>query len=104
MATENLTIEGFEIEVAETQPVVVKAKVVVPKERVKAEEKERFNALLPKSLLERARNAAFWIPNASLTAIVEEGLKLRLDQLEAENGGSYKEREGPLKVGRRKKV
>lgn len=102
---ESLSIEGFEIEVSETQPVVIKEKIKVEAEpKVRPEEKERFNALLPKSLLEKARDIAFWTPQMSLTQLVEEGLRIRIAQIEEQNGGEYKKREGPLKVGRRAKA
>jgi len=74
-------------------------KTVTP--RAKPVEKEKFNALMEKDLLERAKNIAFFTPNLSLTDMVSEGLLWVVEQYEAENNGRYAVRTGKLKTGRK---
>lgn len=64
-------------------------------------EKEKFNALMDKDLLERAKNISFFTPNLSLTDMVTDGLRSVVEEYERENGGRYIQRTGKLKTGRK---
>lgn len=66
-------------------------------------EKEKFNALMDKDLLERAKNISFFTPNLSLTDMVTDGLRSVVEEYERENGGKYIQRTGKLKTGRKPK-
>lgn len=50
-------------------------------------------------VLERARDAAFWTPGVSLSALIERGLRAEIARLEAERGESFPPRRGPLTPG-----
>lgn len=65
------------------------------------QEKEKFNALMDKDLLERAKNISFFTPNLSLTDMVTDGLRSVVEEYERENGGRYIQRTGKLKTGRK---
>lgn len=94
----NLNIQPTEISVAK----VAKTKVVkAPTVKVP---KEKFNALMPKDLLDRAKNISFFTHNVSLTDLVVEGLSLVVDRYEQENGGKFDTRTGNLKKGRKPKI
>jgi hypothetical protein len=67
------------------------------------QEKEKFNALMDKDLLERAKNISFFTPNLSLTDMVTDGLRSVVEEYERENGGRYIQRTGKLKTGRKPK-
>jgi hypothetical protein len=53
------------------------------------------------SIAQRLRNAVYWTPGATATAIVEDGLIMKLDAMEKANGGPFQQRGGPIKTGRR---
>ena len=65
--------------------------------------RERLTVSLPVDLVERARNAVWWTPGATLAGLVENALAADMDRLEAENGGAFKARSANLKPGRRMK-
>lgn len=50
-------------------------------------------------VLDRARDAAFWTPGVSLSALIEQGLRSEIARLEAERGGRFPRRRGPLTPG-----
>jgi hypothetical protein len=50
-------------------------------------------------VLDRARDAAFWTPGVSLSALIEQGLRGEVARLEAERGEPFPPRRGPLKPG-----
>ncbi len=65
---------------------------------------ERFSSSLPADLMERARNAVFWTPGATMASLLEEGLGGVVERLERENGGPFKQRAGDrLRAGRQVK-
>jgi hypothetical protein len=66
--------------------------------------RERVTISLPAELMERARNAVYWTPGATLAGLVEDAVADALDQIERENGGAFKSRSANLKPGRRMKV
>ena len=51
--------------------------------------------------MERARNAVYWTPGATLAGLVEEALEVELAKREEESGGVFKTRNSRLKPGRR---
>ena len=63
--------------------------------------RERVTVALPADLMERARNAVYWTPGATLAGLVEDAVADGLDALERENGGAFKGRSANLKPGRR---
>jgi hypothetical protein len=63
--------------------------------------RERVTVALPADLMERARNAVYWTPGATLTALVEDAIKLELAKREAEAGGPFQPRGTKLQPGRR---
>ena len=65
---------------------------------------ERFSSSLPADLLERARNAVFFTPGATMAGLLEEGLRSAVDRLEAVNGGAFRQRASDrLRAGRQVK-
>lgn len=66
--------------------------------------RERVTIALPADLMERARNAVYWTPGATLAGLVEEAVADSLDQIEKRNGGSFKPRGSNLKPGRKMSV
>lgn len=50
-------------------------------------------------VLDRARDAAFWTPGVSLSALIEQGLRTEVARLEAERGEPFPPRRGPLMRG-----
>lgn len=69
-----------------------------PSERVL---KARFTFHLPEDLMNRAKNAAFWVsPRITLASMAEAGLRAELERLEKKNGGPFKTRERELVGGR----
>lgn len=66
--------------------------------------RERVTIALPADLMERARNAVYWTPGATLAGLVEEAMADAMDRLEQENAGTFKPRSSNLKPGRRMKA
>ena len=65
---------------------------------------ERFSSSLPAELMERARNAVFWTPGATMAGLLEEGLDGVVGRLEEQNGGPFKQRASDrLRAGRQVK-
>jgi hypothetical protein len=51
--------------------------------------------------MERARNAVYWTPGATLAGLVEEAVRVELAKREAENGSVFRPRNSRLTPGRR---
>ena len=67
-------------------------------------ELERFSSSLPAELMERARNAVFWTPGATMAGLLEEGLRATVERREAERGSRFERRpEAKLRAGRQVK-
>ncbi len=66
--------------------------------------RERVTIALPADLMERARNAVYWTPGATLAGLVEDAVADALDRLEQENSGPFRPRSSNLKPGRRMKA
>ncbi len=63
--------------------------------------RERVTIALPADLMERARNAVYWTPGATLAGLVEEAVRVELAKREAENGSVFRPRNSRLTPGRR---
>lgn len=66
--------------------------------------RERVTIALSAELMERARNAVYWTPDATLAGLVEDAVADAMDRLEQEHGGPFKARRANLKPGRRVKA
>ena len=66
--------------------------------------RERVTIALPADLMERARNAVYWTPGATLAGLVEDAMADVMDRLEQENAGPFRPRSSNLKPGRRMKA
>jgi hypothetical protein len=62
--------------------------------------KERFSAYIASSLLDRARNATYWTPGATMNALVEEAVRREVERREAERGEGFPPRPTALRGGR----
>jgi hypothetical protein len=74
--------------VAETPPEPVVARRAV-------------TARLRADLVDEAQDAVYWTPGLTFTALIEDGLVARLEELKKENGAPFKRRAGAIKTGRR---
>lgn len=59
---------------------------------------EKVTVRLPRALVDRARNAAYWSPSVTVAGLVERGLQLALKEVEPD--APYPAREGRLKNSR----
>lgn len=66
------------------------------------EARERLTVKLPRSLIERARDAVFWTPGMTLTSLVETSLRTAIAALERARGSGFPAREHDLRAGRPK--
>jgi hypothetical protein len=80
-----------------TRPQAVVEEPAVPL----APSRERVTIALPADLMERARNAVYWTPGATLAGLVEEAVRVELAKREAESGGAFRPRNSRLTPGRR---
>jgi hypothetical protein len=69
-----------------------------PKPKAPKRQKATVNVRL--DLMERVKNAAYYVPGLTVTAIVEMGLLHALEQIEQKNGGAFKPRDQELVGGR----
>ena len=60
----------------------------------------RLTVNLPKELVDRLRDTVYWIPQLTLSRLVEEAIDSSLAQLETANRGRYPRRTEELKPGR----
>ncbi len=67
---------------------------------VKEGKKERFTTHLPVDLIDRIRDAVYWIPGMTLTRFAEIAFSETLARWERHRGRPYPSRRGALKVGR----
>ena len=56
---------------------------------------------LPERLIERLRNAVYWMGDRPLASLVAEAIEETVTQMEEVNGGAFPQRVSPLKRGRR---
>lgn len=69
-------------------------------EREGRRRRTRLTVYVPPHLAERARDAVFWTPELTLSALVAEALERRLRDLERERGGPFPPRTARLRPGR----
>ena len=62
--------------------------------------RERVTVNLPVEVIERARDAVFWTPGATLSALAAEGLTKATAKLEKKRGEPFPRRSGNLPTGR----
>lgn len=66
----------------------------------RAPAKERFSAYIASNLLDRARNATYWTPGATMNALVEEAVRREVERREKEKGEAFPARPTALRGGR----
>lgn len=66
-----------------------------PKEKI-----TRDTYYISEAVVERAKNAVYWTPGATLSSIVENALDSHLHGMERGNGGGFPIREAELAKGR----
>ncbi len=86
------------------QVVPLRRQEAAPRPELAKAARERVTIALPTDLMERARNAVYWTPGATLAGLVEEAVADAMDRLEQENAGAFRSRSGNLKPGRRMKA
>jgi len=64
-------------------------------------DRERVTISLATELMERARNAVFWTPGATLAGLVEDAVAEAMERMEKERGGAFEPRSQALKPGRK---
>jgi hypothetical protein len=62
--------------------------------------KERVTFQLPVDLIDRARNAVYWTPGATVAGLMEDALTAHLAYIEQQRGAPFPPREHALKTGR----
>lgn len=62
--------------------------------------KMRITFYVSKDVVERVKNAAYWTPGMTLSAMAEKALEEHVERLEAERGEPFPERESELSKGR----
>ena len=67
-------------------------------------QKQRVMVFLPAALIERLRNAVYWMEDRPFVSLVAEAIEDIVTQMEEVNGGAFPQRISPLKRGRRKKL
>jgi hypothetical protein len=70
------------------------------KERTEDSLTTRITLHLPGSLVERLRNAVYWTPGLTLTALASEALRRLIDELERDRGDEFPRRDQKLRTGR----
>lgn len=63
--------------------------------------RQRVTVSLPTPLVERLRNAVYWMGHRTLAQIIVDSVDETLTAMEHANGGPFPGRLGPLKSGRR---
>ncbi|MFO0807590.1 MAG: hypothetical protein U0746_03120 [Gemmataceae bacterium] len=71
-----------------------------PEPQAQDARKKKLTVHLDADLCERVKNAAYWNPRLTIASIAELGISQVIDQVEAEHGGPYPQREGNLVGGR----
>jgi hypothetical protein len=71
--------------------------------RAKEPPRKSYGFKLREEIVERMRDAAYWIPGLTMTAIVEKSVEQYLDQLEKDMG-KIAPRSGDVKTGRPPKM
>ena len=85
-------------------PIRTLEAVQPPQPEVTKPARERVTISLSAELMERARNAVYWTPGATLAGLFEDAVLDMLGRVEKEHGGPFKSRSSNLKPGRRMKA
>jgi hypothetical protein len=62
--------------------------------------RQRLTVLMRPELIERLKNAVFWVPGLTVAEAIEEGVEKTLARLEKAHGGPFPPRKAQLKRGR----
>lgn len=63
-------------------------------------ERERITVSIPLSTAERARDAVYWTPGATVATLVTEALEREISRLETKRGEPFPPRTGNIRTGR----
>ena len=63
---------------------------------------ERITVSLPKSLVERLRNAVYWTETRTMARVIAGAIEDAVSDMESTNGGIFPARLRPLRPGRRR--
>jgi hypothetical protein len=63
--------------------------------------KARLSVVLPRALINQVRNAAYWLPQGSVSRVVQLALECSITHLEATQGHPFPTRPAELRRGRR---
>ncbi len=99
-AVQPLPDEQDDIRPARTAVVTVKAEPPRKPPKPKAPKRQKATVTVRLDLMERVKNASYWVPGLTVTAVVEMGLMHALEQIEKKHGGPYPARENELIGGR----
>jgi hypothetical protein len=58
-----------------------------------------MTVLLPPDLVDRVKNAVYYVPGLTMTAFAEKAFYQAVKELEEKHGGCFPEREGELRRG-----
>jgi hypothetical protein len=61
---------------------------------------EKITTPFPVELIERARNAVYWEPDATLAGIIVQAVADAIDRMEKERGEPYPQRKNRIRSGR----
>ncbi len=64
---------------------------------------ERITVSLPKSLVERLRNAVYWTENHTMADVIASAIEDAVSDMECANGEIFPARLRPLRPGRRRR-
>jgi hypothetical protein len=68
----------------------------------RGEERERLTVKLPRSLIDRLRNAVYWTPGLTMTGFLAKCIASGVAGLEKDRGDQFPQREQALRPGRPK--
>lgn len=61
---------------------------------------EQIAVRLPSELVQRMRDAVYWTPGATITALIERGATAEIARLERERGEAFPRANAPVRKGR----
>ncbi|NGZ02623.1 MAG: hypothetical protein CV090_06200 [Nitrospira sp. WS238] len=67
---------------------------------LRTHKRQRMTVSLPTDLLERVRDAAYWMPGTTMAGLISSALEGFLTKLESQNGRPFSPRLQDLKPGR----
>lgn len=67
---------------------------------LRTHKRQRMTVSLPTDLLERVRDAAYWMPGTTMAGLISSALEGFLTELESQNGRPFSPRLQDLKPGR----